>query len=65
MPRRVSLQAEYDAIVEASRGRSLTTDEVRRIERINEIERVRKSRLPRQIEATRAKLARLEAQYRG
>jgi len=65
MPRRVSLQTEYDAIVEASCGRSLTTDEVRRIERINEIARVRKSRLPRQIEATRAKLARLEAQYRG
>ncbi|WP_010218866.1 hypothetical protein [Sphingomonas sp. PAMC 26621] len=65
MPRRVSVDAEIAAIAAAAVGRSLTSDEQLRIERLKNVEQLRRSRLPRQIEAARAKLARLEAQYRG
>lgn len=58
-------QAEINAIRARAKARPMTDAEAAKIEHLTNIIWQRRTRLPQQIAATRAKLARLEAQLHG
>lgn len=58
-------QGEINAIRARAKARPLTDAEAAQIEHLTDVIWQRRSRLPQQIAATRAKLARLEAQLHG